>query len=150
MTRHILSTSLVLLILASAAHATVPVVTNVVATQRTDTKLVDIYYDVFDDDDLRLLVQSETAPESHRSILTLRKDHGQPQCLGHHKTDHDAAQRGRNNPVCAKPAQSSRESRADLGGYRWIFEQSRTLHVCVAVKPGRQPEVARMDSSCGL
>jgi formylglycine-generating enzyme required for sulfatase activity len=35
---------------AGRAIATVPVVTNVVATQRADTKLIDIYYDAFDDD----------------------------------------------------------------------------------------------------
>lgn len=38
----------VVLGLAVTASATVPVVTNVVASQRTDTKLVDIYYDVSD------------------------------------------------------------------------------------------------------
>jgi formylglycine-generating enzyme required for sulfatase activity len=50
MLHHMFRTSLLLLVLATVAQATVPVVTNVVATQRTGTKLVDIYYDAFDDD----------------------------------------------------------------------------------------------------
>jgi len=45
--------------LVTTAHATVPVVTNVVATQRADTKLVDIYYDAFDDDGDLLEVRVE-------------------------------------------------------------------------------------------
>lgn len=45
--------------LVTTAHATVPVVTNVVATQRADTKLVDIYYDAFDDDGDLLKVRVE-------------------------------------------------------------------------------------------
>ena len=46
---------------ACAAHAAVPVVTNVVASQQASNKLVDIYYDVFDDDGDTLKVRVEVS-----------------------------------------------------------------------------------------
>ncbi len=44
---------------ASTVYGALPVVTNVVAQQRPDTKLVDIYYDVFDDDGDLLRIRVE-------------------------------------------------------------------------------------------
>jgi len=45
--------------IAISSQAAMPVVTNVVASQRADTKLVDIYYDVFDDDGDTLITRVE-------------------------------------------------------------------------------------------
>jgi len=49
------------LVLVPAAQAAVPVVTNVVASQQASNKLVDIYYDVFDDDGDTLKVRVEVS-----------------------------------------------------------------------------------------
>jgi formylglycine-generating enzyme required for sulfatase activity len=47
--------------LTTGAYGTLPVVTNVVAVQRTDTKLVDINYSVFDDDGDLLRIRVEVS-----------------------------------------------------------------------------------------
>ncbi len=51
--------AMIVCLAGTAAHAALPVVTNVVATQRADTKLVDIHYDVFDDDGDLLKIRVE-------------------------------------------------------------------------------------------
>ncbi|MDA1349380.1 MAG: SUMF1/EgtB/PvdO family nonheme iron enzyme [Chloroflexi bacterium] len=51
-------------LLAGYAVAEVPVVTNVVATQRVSTKLVDIYYDAYDADGDELKVRVEVSHSS--------------------------------------------------------------------------------------
>lgn len=50
-----------LLAVGPTVHAAVPVVTNVVAQQRATTKLVDINYDVFDDDGDALKIRVEVS-----------------------------------------------------------------------------------------
>lgn len=54
--------------LAGTASATVPVVTNVVASQRTSTKLVDIYYDVSDAEGDLLKISVEVSHSGSRSF----------------------------------------------------------------------------------
>ena len=52
---------LILCVAGTVGHAAVPVVTNVVASQQSSNKLVDIYYDVFDDDGDTLKVRVEVS-----------------------------------------------------------------------------------------
>ena len=64
----------------ASLHAGSPVVTNVIATQRADTKLVDISYDVFDSDNDPLKVRVEISANGGRTFdvpaITLSGDIG--------------------------------------------------------------------------
>ena len=61
MNHRMLCCILMLCVAGTVGHAAVPVVTNVVASQQSSNKLVDIYYDVFDDDGDTLKVRVEVS-----------------------------------------------------------------------------------------